>query len=685
LLASDRMISADLVLQRAAARRLADRSDTSRSARRYRLELGPALPQRAFAHRPVWTRRYCESAADNPAGPDEDVRVDIALELVALATTVLTVTGLCRRFNLAPPLVLIAVGIVASYLSFVPEVQLPAEVVLVGLLPPLLYSSALNTSLVEFKANRRPILMLSVGLVVFTTLGIGVLVHLLLPTLPWWAAFATGAVVAPPDAVAASAIGRRIGLPRSIVTVLEGESLFNDATALVALRTALAATISVAAVGLDFLIAAGGGRAVGLAVTFVVARVRRRLTDPLLDSGLSFVTPFAAYLAAEEIHASGVIAVVVAGLLLGHKAPILQTAQSRITERTNWSSIAFLLESAVFLLIGLQARWIIADVLAGNLPFVQVLLTCAAVLVGVIVLRVVWVFATRVSFQRELTTPLSCTMIIAWAGMRGVVTLAAAFLIPEDTPHRDVLLLIAFTVTAGTLFLQGFSLPWLARRLRVPAPDPAADALARAELLNQASQAGLAALEALDEADPHNVSGQIRRRLEYREFVAWEQLGSGTDETPTETYARRRRLMIDAERGRVLTARNTGTVPHEVVVQVLTILDVEESTLDYSQRERDRLRGEHDPLLALEGDCDHLRLAPRDIAPQTPGQCPTCAALGIAWVHLRTCLTCGNVACCDSSPERHAHTHYEETGHPVMRSAEPGESWRWCFEDRLTG
>ena len=150
-------------------------------------------------------------------------------------------------------------------------------------------------------------------------------------------------------------------------------------------------------------------------------------------------------------------------------------------------------------------------------------------------------------------------MIVAWAGMRGVVTLAAAFLIPEDTPHRDVLLLIAFTVTAGTLFLQGFSLPWLARRLRVPAPDPAADALARAELLNQASQAGLAALEALDEADPHNVSGQIRRRLEYREFVAWEQLGSGTDETPTETYARRRRLMIDAERGRVLTARNTGT------------------------------------------------------------------------------------------------------------------------------
>ena len=240
--------------------------------------------------------------------------------------------------------------------------------------------------------------------------------HLLLPTLPWWAAFAIGAVVAPPDAVAATAIGRRIGLPRRIVTVLEGESLINDATALVALRTAIAATVSVAAVGLDFLIAAGGGLLVGLAVTFVVAKVRRRMTDPLLDSGLSFVTPFAAYVAAEEIHASGVIAVVVAGLLLGHKAPIVQTAQSRIAERTNWSSIAFLLESTVFLLIGLQARWIIAGVLTGELPFGRVLLICAAVLLGVIVLRLVWVFMSRFLLLRGMTTPYSYTLIVGWAG-----------------------------------------------------------------------------------------------------------------------------------------------------------------------------------------------------------------------------------------------------------------------------
>jgi len=628
-----------------------------------------------------------ESTAGLGGAVGEDGRVEVALGLVALVTAVIAVTAVCRRLNLATPLVLIAVGIIASYLPFVPEVQLSAEVVLIGLLPPLLYSAALNTSLVDFNANRRPILLLSVGLVVFTTLGIGALVHLLLPTLPWWAAMAIGAVVAPPDAVAATAIGRRIGLPRRIVTVLEGESLLNDATALVALRTAIAATVSVAAVALDFLIAAGGGLLVGLAVTFVVAKVRRRLTDPLLDSGLSFVTPFAAYVAAEEIHASGVIAVVVAGLLLGHKAPILQTAQSRIAERMNWSSIAFLLESTVFLLIGLQARWIIAGVVGGELSLGRVLGICAAVLAGVIVLRMVWTFAVRFLLLRGLQTPYSYTFIVGWAGMRGVVTLAAAFVIPPDTPHRDVLLLIAFTVTAGTLFLQGFSLPWLARWLRVPSPDPAADALARATLLNQATQAGLAALEDMPEDDPHDVAGQIRARMERRDFAAWEQLGTGEAETPTESYARRRRALIDVERARVLEARSTGTVPHEVVAQVLTMLDVEESMLDYSQRERSRLRG--GPLLMgqdADAECAHLEAQHKPAAPpQTPGECADCVREGTAWVHLRLCLTCGAVSCCDSSPQRHANAHFERSGHPVMRSAEPGEKWRWCFVDRLTG
>jgi NhaP-type Na+/H+ or K+/H+ antiporter len=308
--------------------------------------------------------------------------VHIALGLVVLVATVIAVTAVCKRYDLSSPLVLIVVGIVASYVPFVPEVTLRPVVVLVGLLPPLLYSASLNTSLVDFNANRRPILLLSVGLVVATTLGVGVIAHWLVPDLSWGLSFAIGAVVAPPDAVAATAIGRRIGLPRRIVTILEGESLLNDATALVALRTALASTVAYQILARDFVIAAGGGVLVGLVVFVVVGKVRRRLTDPLLDSGLSFITPFAAYVAAEEIHASGVIAVVVAGLLLGHKAPILQTAQSRIQEQMNWNTIAFLLEGGVFLLIGLQARSIITNVGGEDVTLMRVVVVCAAVLLG---------------------------------------------------------------------------------------------------------------------------------------------------------------------------------------------------------------------------------------------------------------------------------------------------------------
>ncbi|MCW2806567.1 MAG: sodium:proton antiporter [Marmoricola sp.] len=615
----------------------------------------------------------------------------VVFTLVGIVAVVLAVTGVCSKYDLPSPLVLILVGVIGSYVPFIPDVRLEPQVVLFGLLPPLLYAAALQTSLVDFNANRRAILLLSVGLVAFTTVGIGVLVHALLPDLGWAPCFAIGAVVAPPDAVAATAIGRRIGLPRRIVTILEGESLLNDATALVALRTALASAVVWHQVATDFLLAAGGGVATGLAFFAVIGLVRKHITDPLVDSGLSFLTPFAAYVVAERFHASGVLSVVVAGLLLGHRSPVLQTAQSRIAERMNWRSIAFLLESSVFLLIGLQARTIINNAVGAEVTVGRVLLLCAATLVAVIALRLVWVFIARFLLVRPgpdsvtgQRPPWTYTLLLGWAGMRGVVTLAAAFVIPEGTPHRDVLLLVAFTVTAGTLFLQGLTLPWLARRLKVPSPDPGADALARANLLHQASQAGLAELERMEEEDPHAVSEAIRDRVRRRDFAAWERVGAGAEETPSETYARRRKVMIDAERKRVLEIRDAGTVPHEVVEEVLAMLDVEESMLDYSEGQRDRVRSTR-VAFTLEGDCYHLREARRPVQPDTPGQCGDCLREGTAWVHLRMCVSCGHVGCCDSSPQRHASRHHEETTHPVMRSAEPGEDWRWCFVDELTG
>ncbi|MDN5743931.1 MAG: Na+/H+ antiporter [Nocardioidaceae bacterium] len=623
--------------------------------------------------------------------------MEIASLLVAIVVVVLAVTALSERFEIPAPLTLVVVGGAASYLPGMPELRLDPEVVLLGLLPPLLYSAAVNTSLVDFNANRRPILLLSVGLVFVTTAGVAVAVKVIIPEVQWALAFAIGAVVAPPDAVAATAIGRRIGLPRRVVTILEGESLLNDASALVALRTAIAAlgtTVAAWQVARDFVLAAGGGVAVGVLTFVVVGFLRRKVTDTLLDTAISLVTPFGAYILAEQIHASGVVAVVVSGLLLGHKAPVLQTASSRIAERTNWRTIAYLLENTVFLLIGLQAAWLFGEVDESSIALSSIALACLGTLVAVIVLRIAWVFAARyLLIQHRLDGTVTrrpnwrYSLLIGWAGMRGVVTLAAAFVVPEETEHREVLLVIAFTVVAGTLLGQGLTLPWLARRLKVPSPDPHEDALARATLLQQAAKAGLSRLDDLAEEaeDPHQVRELIIGRIEQRNFAAWERLGTTVGETsPSELYSAWRGEMIDAERRRVLEIRSTGSVASEIVSDVLAMLDFEESMLDAAEADRAELRR---PRAASPQDnCADLAAHPLLEAPSEPELvCADCVTQGARWVALRMCLTCGEVGCCDSSALRHATVHFRETGHPVMRSVEPDEQWRWCFVHQQTG
>jgi CPA1 family monovalent cation:H+ antiporter len=621
--------------------------------------------------------------------------VEIALFLVALAVGVLVGVVVAGRLGIPAPLLLVVAGVAASFLPFVPQVHLEPDVVLLGLLPPLLYATAISSSLVDFNANRRAILLLSVGLVVFTAAGVGWLVHAMIPGLSWPIAFALGAVVAPPDAVAATSIGRHIGLPRRIVTILEGESLFNDATALVSLRTALAAAsvgVETWRVGVDFVVAAGGGVLVGVLAYLLVGWLRKHVTDPVLDVGMSFVIPFAAYLAAEEIHASGVVAVVVAGLLLGHRAPVLQTAQSRIAERINWRTIAFLLENTVFALIGLQAQWLIQDLGHSTLSLGRIVAVSLATLAAGIVLRMVWVFGARYLLVRpgpDPTTghkpPWQFTVLLGWAGMRGVVTLAAAFVIPVDTAHREVLLIIAFTVVAGTLLIQGLSLPALARALRVPAPDPLDDALARATLLQQASKAAVEELEKLEYDDQTGVCDLIRQRLDQRNFAAWERLGTAADEeSPAALYYRVRMAMLAAERRRILEIRKSGTIASEVIADVLSMLDVEESMLDSAEEERDETQSYARRRWTIGDSCADLERFPRvDAEPAT--YCQACLDEGTRWVSLRRCLECGNVGCCDSSPRQHATAHFHDTAHPVIQSAEPEEDWRWCYVHHLTG
>lgn len=614
----------------------------------------------------------------------------VILLLVAIALTVLAVTTLSNRRSLSAPLMLMLVGLVGSYLPFVHEPSLSPELVLVGILPPLLYTAAHSTSLLDFRANLPAIGWLSIGLVLFTAAGVALVVSGLIPGIPFAAAFAIGAVVAPPDAVAATAVARQIGLPRRVVTVLEGESLVNDATALVSMRTAvgaLTASVTVGAVLLDFGKAVLVGVAVGVVVAKVVSAVLARTSDPVATTAMSFLLPFIAFVPAEELHASGVLAVVVAGLLLGHSAPIVETAQSRLSTQINWETITFLLENTVFLLVGLQTRRIVTDAADSPLGWGRIVAVCAAGLLTVIVLRVVWVLGTRalVRVRTQPATPLKESLVVGWAGMRGVVTLAGALSLPGSMPHRSVLVLLALVVTVGTLLVQGLSLPWLARRLDIHGPDPREDALQEAAILGKASAAGLAAMERVAGPDDAAVVQQIRDQSERRVNAIWERLGrSSTElETPAEQYVRLRKVALAAERAKVLKIRDAGVGEQDVLRSVLSALDAEESGLLRVEKRNGRMRP-LEPALP-ESPCEHLAESPCAVRPSSDDSCTGCDAEGTTPVHLRMCLTCGYVGCCGSSEARHAERHFLETGHPTMRSFEPGESWRWCYVDKLVG
>ncbi|MGL5864941.1 MAG: cation:proton antiporter [Dermatophilaceae bacterium] len=633
--------------------------------------------------------------------------MDLALTVVAIVVTVVVVGRLTERLGVALPVVLLVVGAAASFVPGIPLVALSPDLVLFGLLPPLLYSAAISSSLLDLTAHRWPILGLSVGLVVFTAAGVAVVASALLP-ISFALAFALGAIVAPPDAVAATAVARRIGLPRRVTTILEGESLLNDATALVSLRTALAAAglaahgtdlpeVSAISVTVDLLVAAVGGAIIGAALAFVVGWLRSRVQEVSADTALSLVAPYASFVLAEQVHASGVVAVVATGLLLAHRAPLQQTAASRLSERVNWSSLTYVLENAVFLLIGLQVATLVADVEEGELAPGRTLAVALVVLLVCLVLRPIWMLPATMLIARldARTDPgldrrqrMRGALVGSWAGMRGVVTLAAALTLPEETPLRAELVLIALVVTVGTLLLQGTTLPLLARALDVRGPDPREDALAEATVLGAMIGAGLRTLESDPDADPDAVR-VIREQSTARVNRSWERLGTlgpSRTETPSEAEARLRTAMIAAERAELMRIRDAGEVDHTVLTSVLAQLDAEEAALGWVRERRGRLR--ESPLRApdrMPSGCAHIGALGPPRPPGTATGCTACLAAGTRWVHLRSCEECGHVGCCDSSPERHASAHHEETGHPVMRSIEPGEAWRWCFVDEVLG
>jgi CPA1 family monovalent cation:H+ antiporter len=612
--------------------------------------------------------------------------MEVLLLVVGCVSTVLLVTALCRRLPIPAPLLLLVVGAAVSYEPWFPLPELTAEMALFGFLPPLLYAAAVNTSLVDFRANMKAIGWLSIGFVLFCAVGVALVIMGLLPV-PFAAAFAVGAIVAPPDAVAAVAVARSAGLPRRVVTILEGESLLNDATALVSLRTAIAAmgaAVTFVEVGTDFLLAV----IVGVLAGFVVAKVSiwlfRVLTDPVMSTTLTFLIPFAAYALAESFHASGVLAVVVAGLMVGHVTPTVRSATARVSTWMNWTTIQYVLENTVFLLIGLHTHQVLAAASEYPVSNLAIVLASVAVLASVIGLRIVYVMVVR-PFLSPRHHPLSWQegLIISWAGMRGVVTLAAALTLPAETPLRPVLLLIALVTVAGTLLIHGLTLPWLTRRLGVRGPDPREDALQEAMVTQRSINAGIDALKAAAEPGDEEMVKRVKLAAKQRIDLAWERLGQdGCNETRGRAYRRLRMAGMTGERTKLLEIRDRGFADHEVLSSLLVELDVEEATLENREsREREVREAPARP----DGDapCVHLGQVPAEVDFEAHGDCADCVRLGLEPVELRMCLDCGHIACCDSSVGKHATAHFRATGHPVMRSIEPGEHWRWCYVDQL--
>jgi monovalent cation/hydrogen antiporter len=431
--------------------------------------------------------------------------------LLAVLVASVLLAALARRYDVSAPLALVVAGLAASTIPGFSDITLDPDLVLYVLLPPLLWSAGLESSYVGLKNNLRPIGLLAIGLPLATAFAVGFVAYKTVPDLTLAAGLTLGAIVAPPDAVSATAVGRRLGLPRQIMTLLGGESLLNDATALTAYKVALAAAIGAATSwgsGLaTFALAAGGGVAIGLALGFLIAFVRWRLHDALVESAVGLVAPFVIYLTAEEAHGSGVLAVVVAALILGQKS-FHAGYETRLQDQAVWKALQLVLESFAFLMIGLQLPTVIDEI--RGMPFSTMAFYSLAVLATVIVVRIVWVYAfaflprmlsARIR-AREVAPTGSQVFIVAWAGMRGVVSLAAAFAVPLTTlsgapfPGREHIVFLTFVVVIGTLLLHGLTLPWLIRRLGVHGNEARTDAIAAAAAQEKAANA---AADRLDE------------------------------------------------------------------------------------------------------------------------------------------------------------------------------------------
>lgn len=518
----------------------------------------------------------------------------LLLELVLLVLLCAVALGwIARHFKFPYPIALVFGGALLGLLPKLPQFPFDPQLILVIVLPPILYQAALLTSWNDFKANIRPISLLAIGLVLATTLVVGAALKLMVPDVPWAVAFVFGAIVSPPDAVAATAILSRLNIPRRIVTVLEGESLVNDASGLVLYKFAVAAVLtgafSLMDASLQFASVSLGGIAIGIVLAHVFIAIHKRLGDPFIEVLTSLLVPYTAYIAAESVHVSGVLAVVAAGLVRGRYAPEIVSAEMRILARSVWNILVFMLNSVIFMLIGIQMSEVVdklAHYSALELVGGGLFISLVAILV-----RFAWVFPVAwlprwisgslrdeepALRKRELG-------IIGWCGMRGIVSLAAALALPvtlpngEPFPYRDLVIFLTFFVIATTLVGQGLSLPTLIRQLKV-----GSDWSMDAEQQRVRAAMSAAALNAIDdimrtESAPREWADQLRAEITDRITLAAPE---GLDLTPrTELMMRLRHAAIKAERRELIRLWRDNEISDEVMHHLEEILDYQEAHL----------------------------------------------------------------------------------------------------------
>jgi CPA1 family monovalent cation:H+ antiporter len=523
------------------------------------------------------------------------LETDVALAILGITVSVVALAAIAPAIRIPYPILLVVGGLVLGFVPGMPEFELDPEFVLIAVLPPLLYSAAFFTSLRELRANVKPIGLLSIGLVVATTVVVAVVAHATVDGLTWASAFVLGAVVSPTDPLAATAIARRLGVPRRVVAIVEGESLINDGSALVLYRVAVVAVVSGSfslwEAGLRFVLTSVGGIAIGLAVGWVVRQVRRRLDNPSVEITVSLMTAYFAALPAELIGVSAVLAAVTAGIYLGWHAPELTTAQVRLQGQAVWEILTFLLNALLFVMVGLQLPAIL-DELEG-IPSGRLLgyaaIVCATVILTRAVLVVPFTMLRAYLPGGHAMPPVREAVVIAFAGMRGAVSLAAALAIPLETdageafPGRELIIFLTFAVILVTLVGQGLTLPYVIDALDVEQDDLEEREETKARI--HAADAALMRLEELLDEDWVRADTAERMRGLYdfrrRRFVARKDGDDdGSTEERSRDYQRLRRELLAAEHAAVVELRTSGRISNDVLLRVQRDIDLEAERLD---------------------------------------------------------------------------------------------------------